>query len=243
MERVDILGVMYDNLTMEEAVARIMELIESGKTAFVSTPNAEIGYDCINNDEYRAMINASALTVPDGAGVVLAAKILGTPVKQKVAGFDLAGAILPKLSEKHKKLFLLGAKPGIAERAAEKMRVMAPGIDICGIRDGFFKSDEEAVGAINAAEPDLIFVCLGAPKQEYWMHKNAGAIRPCVMMGLGGTLDGFAGEVKRAPDLFVKLNLEWFYRLIKQPSRYKRMMRLPKYIFAAVRSKLHGRKG
>ncbi len=238
MDRVDILGVNFDNVTMDEAVTRAMELIDSGKTSIIVTPNSEIAYDCRQNEDFSRLINSADLIIPDGAGVVLASRILKKPLKQKVAGVELAEALLLKLAEKGKKLFLLGARPGIAEIAAQKMREKVPGLNICGVCDGYFKSDEEVVRKINAADPDIIYVCLGSPKQEYWMRKNACHIGPCTMMGLGGTIDIFAGEAKRAPAVFVKLNLEWFYRLLKQPSRLGRMMRLPRYLFTAVLSRL-----
>lgn len=241
MKRVDILGVCFDNVTMEEAAARAMELVDEKRSSVIVTPNSEIAYDCQKDDQFRTLINNADLIVPDGAGVVLASKIVRTPIKQKVAGIELAEVLLGKLAHRGKKLFLLGAKPGVAERAADKMREIAPGLNICGVLDGYFKSDVEAVGAINAAGPDMLFVCLGSPKQEHWMYKNAEALVPCVMLGLGGSLDIFAGESKRAPKLFLKLNLEWLYRLLKQPSRLGRMMRLPKYLFTAVRYRMTSR--
>lgn len=240
MDRVEILGVNFDNVTMDEAVSRAMELVESGMASIIVTPNSEIAYDCLKNKDFGKLINDADLIVHDGAGVVLASKILKKPLKQKVAGVELAEKLLWKLAEKGKRLFLLGAKPGVAEIAAQKMREKVPDLNICGVCDGYFKSDEVAVHRINAANPDVVFVCLGSPKQELWMRDNAPHIVPCTMMGLGGTIDIFAGEAKRAPDIFIKLNLEWLHRLIKQPSRLGRMMRLPAYLFTAVRFRLTG---
>ena len=237
MDKVNVLGVMFDNVTMEQAVTRVVELVEGGRTAFVVTPNSEIAYDCINNSKFRGLINSADLTVPDGAGVVLASKILRRPVRQKVAGVELAAAVLPELAKHQKRLFLLGAKPGVAEQAAEEMKRLTPGLDVCGCLHGFFSSDEEAIAVINAAEPDIIFVGLGSPKQEQWMYANAEKIVPCTMMGIGGSLDVFAGVAKRAPNIMVRMNLEWLYRLYKQPSRLTRMLRLPKYLFAALRER------
>ena len=173
--------------------------------------------------------------MPDGAGVVLAAKIRKTPLKQKVAGFDFATNLLPILAEKGTKLYLLGSKPGIAETAAEKMRLAAPGLAICGTHDGYFQDETAVVEEINRSGAEVLFVCLGAPKQEIFMFAHREKFTTVrLMAGLGGTLDGFAGTVKRAPDWMIRMKLEWFYRLIKQPSRLGRMMRLPKYIWKAV---------
>lgn len=221
---------------MEEAVDQAAELIRSKKPSYIVTPNAEIAYECLHDENLRETVNAAALIVPDGAGVVLASKILRTPLKQKVAGVELAENLLPELVRGQFKLFLFGAKPGVADRAAETMRAVAPGLQICGTADGYYKDDQAVVARISAAGPDVVFVCLGAPKQEYWMRRHAAEIG-CTLIGLGGTLDVFAGEAKRAPALFVRLNLEWFYRLLREPKRFVRMLRLPKYLFAALCAK------
>lgn len=237
LDRVNVLDVTFDNVTKEQAVTSVIELVESGRTAYVVTPNSEIAYECIKDGAFREIINSADLIVPDGAGVVLASKILRRPLKQKVAGVELAAALLRELAKRQKKLFLLGAKPGVAEMAAEEMKRLAPGLNVCGCLHGYFESDEEAFSAINTADPDVLFVCLGSPKQEQWMYGNADRIVPCTMLGLGGSLDVFAGVAKRAPEIMVRLNLEWLYRLYKQPSRFMRMMRLPKYLLVALRER------
>ena len=140
----NVLGVAYDNVTMEEALARAVELLAREGASVVVTPNAEIAYDATKDADFCALLNRADLILPDGAGVVLAAKIRKTPLKQKVAGFDFATNLLPILAEKGTKLYLLGSKPGIAETAAEKMRLAAPGLAICGTHDGYFQ-DETAV--------------------------------------------------------------------------------------------------
>ena len=134
-------------------------------------------------------------------------------------------------------MFLLGAKPGVADAAAEKMRERFPGLVIAGTNDGYFQDDDPVVEKINAAQPDLLLVCLGAPKQELWMQRNAPRLRVGLMAGLGGSLDGFAGTVRRAPKWMIRLQLEWLYRLLREPSRIGRMMRLPKFVFAAWRAR------
>ena len=138
-------------------------------------------------------------------------------------------------------MFLLGAKPGVAEQAGKRLETMFPGLVIAGAYDGYFKDDAPVVEAVNAAHPDLLLVCLGAPKQELWMQHNQSVLNVGLMAGLGGSLDVFAGNVKRAPKLFQKLGLEWFYRLLKEPKRIGRMMKLPKFLFACIGKKLRGR--
>lgn len=230
----DVLGLQFDNVTMDEAVARAEELLEAPGASIVVTPNAEIGYEALHDAQFRALLNGADLVLPDGAGVVLAAKLRKTPLKQKVAGVDFADRLLTLLAETGKTLYLLGGKPGIAELAAEKMREKHPGLQICGMADGYFKDEGPVIGKINAAKPDVLFVCVGAPKQEIFMHAHKDELDVRLMAGLGGSLDAFAGTVKRAPKWMIRCNLEWLYRLIKEPKRFGRMLRLPKYLWAAV---------
>lgn len=238
--KTDVLGVLYDNVTMQEALERGAALLEADAPAYCVTPNAEMAYEALHDEAFRAVLNGASLVLPDGAGVVLGAKILKTPLKQKVAGIEFAQNLLPILEETGKRLFLLGSKPGVADLAAEKMLQKHPKLCVCGTMDGYFKDDSEAVARINAARADVVFVCLGAPKQEYFMQKHASELNVRLMIGLGGTLDGIAGTVKRAPRWMIRLQLEWLYRLIKQPSRLGRMMRLPKFVFAAIKKRMKG---
>ena len=238
--KTDVLGVLYDNVTMQEALERGRALLEADAPAYCVTPNAEMAYEALHDEAFRAVLNGASLVLPDGAGVVLGAKILITPLKQKVAGIEFAQNLLLILEENGKRLFLLGSKPGVAELAAEKMLQKHPKLCVCGTMDGYFKDDSEAVARINAARADVVFVCLGAPKQEYFMQKHAPELNVHLMIGLGGTLDGIAGTVKRAPRWMIRLQLEWLYRLIKQPSRLGRMMRLPKFVFAAIKKRMKG---
>lgn len=238
--KTDVLGVLYDNVTMQEALERGRELLQSDRPAYCVTPNAEMAYEALHDEAFRAVLNGAALVLPDGAGVVLGAKILKTPLKQKVAGIEFAQNLLPILAETGKRLFLLGSKPGIAELAAEKMREKHPQLCICGTADGYFQNDAEAVRRINDAQADVVYVCLGAPKQENFMREHADELNVRLMIGLGGTLDGIAGTVKRAPKWMIRLQLEWLYRLIKEPRRIGRMMRLPKFVLAAVKRRMKG---
>ena len=140
-----------------------------------------------------------------------------------------------------KRLYLLGSKPGIAELAAKKMLEKCPNLCICGMADGYFKDEAEVVRKINEAQADALYVCLGAPKQEKFMQTHQNELNVKLMIGLGGTLDGIAGTVKRAPRWMIRLQLEWLYRLIKEPKRIGRMMRLPKFIFAALKRRMKGK--
>lgn len=238
--KTDVLGVLYDNITMEEAIAAGRAFLTGTKTAYCVTPNAEMAYEALHDEAFRAVLNHADLVLPDGAGVVLGAKILKTPLKQKVAGIEFAQNMLPVYEELGSRLFLLGSKPGVAELAAEKMLQKHPKLVICGTADGYFKDENEVVRKINEAGADALYVCLGAPKQEYFMFRHKDELNVRLMAGLGGTLDGIAGTVKRAPKWMIKLQLEWLYRLIKEPRRLGRMMRLPKFVFAAFKKRLKG---
>ena len=237
----EILGLQFDNVTMDEAVARAEELLKGDGASYIVTPNAEIGYEALQSEQLRTLINSAAMVLPDGAGVVLASKVLKTPLKQKVAGVDFADRLLGLLAEQGGSVYLLGSKPGVAELAAEKMIEKHPGLNICGMADGYFKDEDPVVAAINEKSPDVLFVCLGAPKQEIFMQTHQHELKTKLMIGLGGSLDSFAGTVKRAPKWMIRLNLEWLYRLIKEPKRFKRMLRLPKYLFAAVNARGKGK--
>lgn len=238
--KTDIMGIAFDNVTMEEALAKAQEILQGSKTCYAVTPNAEIAYEALHDETLRILLNEADLVLPDGAGVVLASKILKTPLKQKVAGVDFADGLLGLLAESGKSVYLLGSKPGIAELAAEKMREKHPGLTICGMHDGYFKEEAPVIEAVNAAKPDVLFVCLGAPKQELFMKRHQQELSCKLMIGLGGSLDSFAGTVKRAPKWMISCNLEWLYRLYKEPKRFGRMLRLPKYLWAVVCKRIRG---
>ena len=235
--KLDIMGLQFDNVTMDEAAARAEKILAGEKTCYVVTPNAEIAYEALHDEKLRALINDADLVLPDGAGVVLASKLLKTPLKQKVAGVDFADRLLSVLEKTGGGLFLLGSKPGIAELAAQKMTGKHPKLRICGMNDGYFKDEAPVIARINEARADVVFVCLGAPKQERFMHDHRAELNVRLMIGLGGSLDGFAGTVRRAPKWMIRLQLEWLYRLLREPSRIGRMMRLPKFVFAAWRAR------
>ncbi len=239
--KTDVMGLQFDNVTMDEALGAAKALLSGDHAACVVTPNAEIAYEALHDEALRTLLNRADLMLPDGAGVVLASKLLKTPVKQKVAGVDFADGLLGILEKAGQSLYLLGSKPGIGELAAQKMMQKHPKLKIAGIADGYFKDEGPVIEKINASGADALFVCLGAPKQEQFMFRHQGELHVRLMAGLGGSLDSFAGTVKRAPKWMIRLNLEWLYRLIKEPKRFKRMLRLPKYLWAVLRKRIRGR--
>lgn len=240
--RINILGVGFDNVTMDEALARGEELLCSEGAHYVVTPNPEIVETCRADAAANAAVNGADLVLPDGIGIVYGAKILHQPLRGRVPGIEFGTGMIERCAKLGKSVYLLGAKPGVAEQAAENLKNRFPGLVIAGTHDGYFKEDAPIAAEIKASGADMALVCLGAPKQELWMQRNAPRLRVGLMAGLGGSLDVFAGNVKRAPKLFQKLGLEWFYRLIKEPKRIGRMMKLPKFLFAAIGCKLRGKK-
>lgn len=238
--KLDVMGIQFDNVTMGEAIAKADVLLKEDRCHYCITPNAEIAYDAMHNPELLDIINHADLVLPDGAGVVLSAKILKTPLKGKVAGVDFADQLLHLLANEGKSVYLLGSKPGIAELARDKMLEKHPGLTVAGLADGYFQDEQEVINRINLCHPDVLFVCLGAPKQEQFMARHQKELQVRLMIGLGGTLDSFAGTVKRAPKWMIKLQMEWLYRLIKEPRRFKRMLRLPKFVWATVKKRMKG---
>lgn len=237
--RVDVLGVGFDNLTLDESVARGMELVCREGTHYVVTPNPEIVEVCRENPAARDAVNGADLVLPDGVGVVKGAAMLGTPLKEKTPGIEFAAGLMGKMAQQGKSLYLLGAKPGVAELAGQRLTQRYPGLRIAGTHDGYFKEDGPVVEAIRQSGADVVFVCLGAPKQELWMAKNGSATGAHLLCGLGGSLDVFAGVVARAPKFWSDHGLEWFYRLCKEPRRIGRMMKLPLFLVHVKQEKRH----
>lgn len=233
--RTKILGVGFDDVTLEAAVDRSLSLLEEPGGHYVVTPNPEIVYLCRKDGGLLNVVNGADLVLPDGIGVIYAARLLKKPLAGKVAGIDYGDALADAMAGRSKSLFLLGAKPGVAERAAEELKRRHPGLIIAGTADGYFKDDGPVTEKINASGADVVFVCLGAPKQERWMNANRDRVSARLMVGLGGSLDVFAGNVRRAPDVWVRLGLEWLYRLLKEPKRAGRMMKLPLFMLAVLR--------
>ncbi|MBQ4557379.1 MAG: WecB/TagA/CpsF family glycosyltransferase [Clostridia bacterium] len=246
-EKINIRGVNFLNVTPDEAAKVGEEMLRGDKVCTVFTPNAEIVQLCIEQNEYYDLYNNGDMVVADGAGVVKAAKILGTPVKGKVAGVELGEKMLEYCAKSGDGVFFVGAKPGVAELAAKNMTEKYPGLNVVGVNDGYFKKEGEETDAviakINESGAKLLFVCLGVPVQEKWITDNKDKLTTARMcMCLGGSLDVYAGTVKRAPKIFIKLSCEWLYRLIKEPKRIGRMMKLPKFLFGTYAAKFKNKK-
>ena len=240
--KVNVLGVNIDNLTFSDTLKKAKLLIDTSEFDMIFTPNPEIIMHAYKDEEFKGILNSASICTADGIGVVKAAAMLKTPLPERVAGFDLATSIIEYSAEVGKSIFLFGAAPNVAETAAIKLTEKYSNLKIAGIRDGYFKDEEtpKIVEQINNSNADILFVCLGAPKQEKWIYANCDKLNVKLALGLGGALDVFAGVAKRAPKIFIKLNLEWFYRLLKNPSRIGRFMALPKFINIVKRNIKNG---
>ena len=240
--KTEILGIVFDNLTREEAAKRGAKMLEEDRFHYVVTPNPEFILASEKDEEFRDVLNGADMVLPDGIGVVYSAKILGTPLKERVPGIEFAADMLDCLDVMGGRLFLLGAKPGVAEEAGRRILEEHPNIVLCGTQDGYFKDEEAVLLKVAAARPDLLFVCLGAPKQEKWMARWGKHTGARLAIGLGGCLDVFAGSVERAPESWQKLGMEWAYRLKKEPKRIGRMAKLPLVLVKAAGQRVGGKK-
>lgn len=239
--KIDILGVSIDNVVTAEAVEQGVALLDRSGFHYIVTPNPEFILAAKKAPDFREVLNYADLALPDGIGVVYASKILGRPLKGRATGVDFAQGLMRAMAQSGKGLYLLGAKPGIAEQAAQRLTEQYPTLRICGTHDGYFQDDAPVVAEIKASGADVIFVCLGAPKQELWMAKNGAATGATLAVGLGGCLDVFAGNVQRAPRWMQKWGLEWLYRLYKEPQRIGRMSKLPLILLDAALARLGGK--
>ncbi len=244
MNKISILGVNFDNVNMAEAVDKCKTFINGEKGNLIVTPNPEIVMRAKDNQEFKDIINNAALVIPDGIGVVKASRKLGTPLKERVAGYDLICNLFEEYKDGSASFYFWGSKPGVADKAMEKIKEKYPNLNVVGAHTGYFTPEEEnqIVEEIKTLKPDILLVGLGAPKQEITINKyiNDGIFK--IGIGCGGSIDVIAGEVKRAPKLFIKLHLEWFYRLLKQPTRWKRMLVLPQFVMEVNKYKKEQKK-
>ena len=238
-DKVNILGVNIDKMSFEETVKKAEALMREEGISMIFTPNPEIIMSATEDEEFKNILNSADILTPDGIGVVYASKMLKNSVCERVPGFEVTKRLLNAASKTKEGVFFFGSKPGIAEKAKANVEKMYPGIDIKGVHNGYFKEEEESeiVRKINESGAKLLLVCLGAPKQEKWIYKHKDELNVNLCLGVGGTLDVLSGETKRAPEIFIKLNLEWFYRIASNPSRWGRFFALPKFMIKVLKER------
>ncbi|MGI9951452.1 WecB/TagA/CpsF family glycosyltransferase [Moorellaceae bacterium AZ2] len=227
-----ILGCRVDGPTLSQALDLIGDFIASGRPHQVVTLNAEMAYRASGDPLLRDIINRAALVTPDGAGIVWASRLLGSPVPERVTGIDLVEGLAARAAQKGWRLFLYGAAPGVAEKARDRLLARYPSLVVAGTAHGYLSPAEERelLARLRETRPDVLLVALGSPRQEYWIDRHLEELGIPVALGVGGTLDVLAGEVARAPLWMQRCGLEWLYRVAQDPRRVKRVLTLPKFI-------------
>lgn len=245
-KRTRILNVPVDMVDGQEAMEIFRELMKTEECSLIVTPNSEIIVNASGDPELKSIIEQADLIIPDGIGLVYASKIMGIPLHQRVTGIDFLESILSYLEETGQSIFFLGSKPGtednpgVAELAVEKMKEKYKGLRVAGTHHGYFKEADEAliIKAINDSGADFLCVALGSPKQEKLIARYRNTLNVRAAIGVGGSLDVWAGTLKRAPEFYRNHGLEWLFRLIQEPRRYKRMAALPLFMVKVVISRL-----
>lgn len=229
------LGVDVCNQTYEQITSSLLNDIEKNKKSFIVAINPEKIMKAQEDASLKELLNKADYQIPDGIGVIIASRLKGGKIRKRVTGIDMMLALCEAAGKHGKKVFLYGAKPGRAEEAKQKLEERYPGLQIVGTLDGYVKDEALIEKTINDANPDIIFVAKGSPAQEYWIVDHMHHLAPKVYQGVGGSFDVISGHIKRAPAGFQRLGLEWLYRLIKEPWRWKRQLLLPKFILKAIK--------
>ncbi|MBU5487580.1 WecB/TagA/CpsF family glycosyltransferase [Clostridium sp. MSJ-8] len=220
----------------------IVETMTRDKVSVVSG-NPEILYNGLN-DEFlkKNFMNEHTIIIPDGVGTVIASKIVKHPVKEKIAGIDVMKEIIKNSAKEKKPVYFLGSKQEVVEKCVENIKKEYPNLKVSGYHDGYFDVDNcsDIVDEIIASKPWAIFVAMGSPKQENFIYNNFDKIPASVFMGVGGSFDIFAGNLKRAPKWMIKLGLEWLYRVVKEPFRIKRLWVIPKFLWIVFKNRNNG---
>ncbi|MDA7025476.1 WecB/TagA/CpsF family glycosyltransferase [Bacillus sp. CLL-7-23] len=203
--------------------------------AYIATVNPEIGYAAAKDKDYFQTVSSADFILPDGIGIVLTSRLTHHRLKARIAGYDVFINLLGIANQKKKKVFLYGAKPGVIQAAAERISNEYPDIELVGYSDGYVKDRESVALQIAQTNPDMVFVALGCPHQENFIYEHKHLFPQAIAIGVGGSFDVFSGTVKRAPKILIKLNLEWMYRLLTNPSRWRRMLNIPKYVFSVLK--------
>lgn len=238
-DRVEILGIGVDRITMDQALARVESFIQEGGPHMVVTADSSGAYAQLTDPELREIMLTADLVTPDSFGIVWAAKRAKKPVSGRVSGVDMVDAICGLSARKGYRLFILGAAPGVAELAAERLQLRHPGCNIVGTRHGYFPASDDSLIAeeVAAFKPDVLFVAMGIPRQEKFIFATKEVIRAKVAIGVGGSFDVFSGKTKRAPMIIQKLNLEWLWRVLLNPKKFSKVSSLPKFAVAVLTKK------
>ncbi|TFE04069.1 WecB/TagA/CpsF family glycosyltransferase [Jeotgalibacillus salarius] len=229
------LGVDVSPLNYDELINALYNRLEEQQNSFIVAINPEKIMKAQQDTALRNLLNRADFQIPDGIGVILASRLKGGRIKSRVTGIDMMMRISEESVKRQKSVFLFGAKPGVAEEAKAGLERLYPGIQIAGTLNGYEKDPEVIKQTINDAKPDILFVAMGSPAQEYFIVDHMQELYPHIFQGVGGSFDVLSGRIKRAPEGFQRLGLEWFYRLLKEPKRIKRQMILPKFLLSVLK--------
>ncbi len=244
VQRIAVLGVPIANITEDETVALMGEMIASRRPHHVVTVNPEFLMEAQRNGAFRRVLLEADLALPDGVGILIAGHLQGCPFRARVAGSDLVERLAAESARHGWRLYFLGAAPGVAEQAIARLKTRYPTFQAVGAYAGSPTPEEtpDLIARVRAAQPDVLFVAYGHPRQDLWIAANKEALGVPVMMGVGGAFDFLAGIVPRAPRRMRQMGLEWLYRLYKQPWRWRRMLALPQFLVLATLEAIHRRK-
>lgn len=235
------MGVPFLHISQQGFVDLLVNRIEQQEKTFVVTANPEVVMQANENPTVMSYLEQATYICADGIGVVKAAQILGDSLPERVTGYDTMVKLLEVGQQKCFKIYLLGAQKETIEKTIANIHKNYPNVEVVGYHDGFFDwNNNHIANDIAALQPDLVFVALGVPRQEKWITENLDKFSKGVFIGVGGSFDVIAGTVKRAPVIWQKLNLEWLYRLLRQPSRFIRMLVLPRFALKVFTLKLKG---
>jgi N-acetylglucosaminyldiphosphoundecaprenol N-acetyl-beta-D-mannosaminyltransferase len=240
VESVRILGARLDDVTYADLLDIVDEYVDSGTPHHIITVNVEMLVAAHDDPGFAAVIESAELNVADSVGVMLAARLLGQPLQERVTGADGIHRLAAHSARKGYRLYLLGAAPGVADLAAESLTAANPGLDLVGTYAGSpsVSEEDDIISRIRAADPDLLLVAYGVPAEEQWIARNRSRLGVPVMIGVGGGLDFAAGVTRRAPVWMRRLGLEWLFRLVSEPWRWRRQLALPRFCLLVLGQKL-----
>ena len=231
----NILGIDVCSDTYDELAVKLLQDIDKGRKSFIVAINPEKIMKAQEDRELKSLLNQATYQIPDGIGVILASKLKKGRIRERVTGIDMMLKLCKEATHNGKRIFLYGAKPGIADEAKAKLEEMFPGILIVGTLNGYEKNEEVIERTINDSGAEIVFVALGSPAQENWIIAHKEKLNPSVYQGVGGSFDVISGRLNRAPAVFQKFGLEWLYRLLKEPWRWKRQLELPRFLLRVLR--------
>jgi N-acetylglucosaminyldiphosphoundecaprenol N-acetyl-beta-D-mannosaminyltransferase len=244
VSRVDVLGVKFDALDLEGAVRAIIALTMTAGPHLVVTANVELLMRARRASDLQDILRRAALVVADGIGVVWGSRQLGSPLPGRVPGIDLADRLCAEAARLGWRVAVVGGAPGVAQAAAARLQCVHPGVLVTAALHGYFTAAEEpdVLRVIRDASPTLLLAGLGSPRQERWLDRHLATLGVPVSLGIGGTLDVWAGRVSRAPRVMQTLGLEWCYRLSRQPGRLRRQVVIPQFMATVWRLRAQRRR-